>query len=238
MKHFRFLLILLTTAVVMFPSVQSQTYEISVWGFQIGEVNIHTPTSDSMSVRATSTGIVDIIFPFDNDYITTFDSTTYACTSYRKSVKQGTFEQKLTCVWDESSHEFNYKKYDRVSREEKHHNIFSLFSRVHHTPLSELDTKWFLMEHEGSSFRARFLWADSMNLFVGSDSISSNHFRLDVFPANKKNVKILDQTDYFSRNITHQKGVRQLWVERGVDKHILQASFTLSGIPIKIQMKP
>jgi len=238
LKHFRFLLSLLTTAMMITPLVQSQTYEITLWGFQIGEVTIHTPTPDSMYVHAKSTGIVDIIIPFDNNYITTFDSTAYACTSYRKSIKQKTFDQKLTCVWDESSHEFNYKKHMRVSRKEKHHNIFSLFRRAQYTPINELDTKWFLMEHEGSSFRARFLWADSMNLFVGSDSISSNHFRLDVFPANKKNVKILDQTEYFSRNITHQKGVRQLWVERGGDKHILQASFTLSGIPIKIQMKP
>ena len=44
----------------------------------------------------------------------------------------------------------------------------------------EIDTKWFSFEHETQAGRARFLWADSSNVWNGIDSIICDHYRLDI----------------------------------------------------------
>ncbi len=213
----------------------SQNYVLSVWGFPIGEVQIQTPSPDSMKVYAKSTGLVDLLFPFNNEYITRFDTVSYQCLSYNKSIKQGSFTQKLRGKWNETAKQFEYKKLGFVLRDEAHHSIFSFLARTKTEPSEQLDTKWFFLEHEGTSYRVRLLLAGSANIPVSGDSVSCDHYRLDMIRSENPSVKILDQTDYFSRNITHQNGVRQVWVDQQKSQEIIQASLILSGIPIQLR---
>lgn len=220
---------------VLVSCVLSQRYVLSVWNFPIGNVEIHTSSADTINVTAQSTGLLDMFFPFDYEFETVFDPETYLFTSYDKSIRQGSFKQKLHCKWNSEGKQFEYRKYDAVSRYDIHHNIFSLLTRAYTEPSDQLDTKWFYLEHEGRSYRARYLWAGLENVAIGQDSVQCDHYRLDILPTENPFVKILDQTDYFSRNITHQNGVRQLWVDQKNSQEIIRASFTLSGIPILLR---
>jgi hypothetical protein len=96
----------------------------------------------------------------------------------------------------------------------------------------DLDTKWYQMEHEGELFRARLLWADSINVWTGNDSIFCDHYRMDIDSTENK-IKILDQTDYFSENITQSNLIKQLWIEKSGEKKIIQASAQISGLAMK-----
>ena len=88
------------------------------------------------------------------------------------------------------------------------------------------------MEHEGELFRLRLLWADSINVWAGNDSILCDHYRIDTDSTENK-IKILDQTDYFSENITQSNLIKQLWVEKSGEKKIIQASAQMSGLAMK-----
>ena len=110
--------------------------------------------------------------------------------------------------------------------------IFTLLARVSRQKAKDLDTKWYQMEHEGELFRARLLWADSINVWTGNDSIFCDHYRLDIDSTENK-IKILDQTDYFSENITQSNLIKQLWVEKSGEKKIIQASAQISGLAMK-----
>jgi len=195
------------------------------------------PTMDSIIVSANSSGLLDLFLPFNNEYVTTFDTTSYQCVSYKKSIHQGSFQQKLICQWNDDNQTFEYRKLGVVSRKDLHHNIFSLLARVKTVPADSIDTKWFYTEHEGGSYRSRFLSAGSTLLNINQDSVECVHYRLDLLPYETKNIKVLDQTDYFSRNITHQNGIRQIWVDHKNDE-IIQASLALSNIPIFIRKNP
>ena len=46
-------------------------------------------------------------------------------------------------------------------------------------------------------------------------------------------IKILDQTDYFSENITRSNLIKQLWVEKSGEKKIIQASAQIFGLAMK-----
>ena len=79
---------------------------------------------------------------------------------------------------------------------------------------------------------SRLLWADSINVWAGNDSILCDHYRLDIDSTENK-IKLLDQTDYFSENITRSNLIKQLWVEKSGERKIIQASVQMSRLTMK-----
>ena len=74
--------------------------------------------------------------------------------------------------------------------------LFTLLAMIQHRGADAMDTKWFSFEHEGQTGKARFLLADSQNVWNGKDSIMCDHYRLDLNLSNNSG-KFLEKSDYW-----------------------------------------
>jgi hypothetical protein len=174
---------------------------------------------------------MDYIWPHDNSYITHYDTTNFGLRHFSKKIKQGSFKQKLSCDFN---HDDNTLIYDgnTVHVPESVQTIFTLLARITIDSLEYIDTKWFPMDHEGCSYRGRFLWSDTVTVKAMDKDILCDHFRLDLI-LNEDNECLLEKSDYFMKNIVAENAVRQLWVEKNNNKRIIKASAKVSGLTLE-----
>ncbi len=211
-------------------------YNLTVFGIKCGELSYVYPQEDLLIITAHSTGLIDYIFPFRNDYNTTFDTSSYGLRYYKKTVRQGEFKQRLTGKWDSSSKEIVYEKFESFQRPDSCMNLFTFFAMLNRENGNFLDTQWFPLEHEGNLFKSRVLIADTSKIKFGGDSILCNHFRLDLIPTDEQ-IKMLDQSDYFSQNITRPEAIKQFWVERTYPGRIMKASVKIGPITVNATLR-
>ncbi|HIB73394.1 MAG TPA: hypothetical protein EYO50_05680 [Candidatus Marinimicrobia bacterium] len=88
------------------------------------------------------------------------------------------------------------------------------------------------MDHEGCSYRGRFLWSDTVTIKAMDKDILCDHFRLDLIP-NEDDECLLEKSDYFMKNIVAENTVRQLWVEKNNNKRIIKASAKVYGLTLE-----
>ena len=72
---------------VLFGSVDTLHYDLTIFGIKCGEISYLYPQNNQLFITTYSTGIVDYIFPFKNDYNTTFDTSFYGVKHYNKIIK-------------------------------------------------------------------------------------------------------------------------------------------------------
>jgi len=231
-------LVLISFGLFFLPNTSlAQDYQIDFLGIPCVSVEMDRPAPGQLNFRTKTIGILDQIWPVDNQYSTTFDSVDFGIRTYNKKIKQGNFEQKLTLEYDTDSHEIVYNSETRIERPPDTQTIFTILARITQEPAEQLDARWFELEHEGSLYKTRLLWADSVSLNIGNSTYLCDHYRLDIIPATGASENILQQTDYFSEYIIHPAAVRQLWVTRGADQKIVQASVKLFGFTLEARLK-
>jgi len=224
---------LLNIAVILLLPIQAQEYKVTMLYFPCAEVSMSFPQPDQIRFTTRTKGIIDYIWPVDNEYVTTFDTTTFALREYSKTVKQGTFEQTFHSQYNLEKGTLDFPSESRF-RPREIQSIFTLLARAQRETVAELDTRWFTLDHEGRLFKGRFLWADSVNINALGKEIPCDHYRLDLIPLEQSAEEpILTHSDYFMSNIIADNAVRQLWVERGAPRRIIKASVTVYGIPVE-----
>jgi len=216
---------------VLFGSVDTLYYDLTVFGIKCGEISYLYPQNNRLLITARSTGLFDYIFPFDNDYDTRFDTSFYGVQYYNKHIRQGDFKQKVSGKWDGSSKKFVYEKQESFQRPDSCMSLFSFLARLNKERGNVLDTQWFPVEHEGSLFKSRVLIADTIKMKSGGRSVLCNHFRLDLIPINDQ-IKMFDRSDYFSQNITRSGAIKQIWVEQNNLRRIIKASVKIGPIAV------
>ena len=70
---------------------------------------------------------------------------------------------------------------------------------------------------------------DAEALFISCTALPA----LEIIQKLENKIKILDQTDYFSENITRSNLIKQLWVEKSGERKIIQASVQMSRLTMK-----
>ena len=231
-------LVLISLGLFLLPRISlAQDYQIDFLGIPCVSVEMDQPQSGKLNFRTKTIGVIDQIWPVDNQYSTRFDSVDFGILAYNKKIKQGNFEQKLELKYDSDSHEVVYDSDTRVARQPDTQTIFTILARITQESAEQLDTRWFELEHEGSLYKARLLWADSVSLTIDNSTYLCDHYRLDIVPTAGSSENILQQTDYFSEYIIHPAAVRQLWVTRGADQKIVQASVKLFGFTLEARLK-
>ena len=230
MKRFLHCVSVLLLFELAFSSTDTLHYDVTVFGIRCGKIS-YSSEKENISITALSSGLIEYFYPFKNDYHTSFDTLTFGIRSYKKTVKQGDFKQRLYGKWDSSTEEFTYDNFDSFKRADSCMTIFTLLERLNRENPEKLDTKWFPIEHEGSLYRSRVLLAGTEKILINGDSIVSNHLRLDLIPDDRE-IKMLDRSDYFSQNITHSESIKQIWVERKPSGKILKASVKIGPITI------
>ena len=208
-----------------------QEYKITLWSFPIVAVKMNIEAPGKIAFKTKSIGIMDYIWPHDNSYITHYDTINFGLRHFSKKIKQGSFKQKLSCDFN---HDDNTLIYDdnTVHVPESVQTIFTLLARITIDSLEYIDTKWFPMDHEGCSYRGRFLWSDTVTVKAVDKDILCDHFRLDLI-LNEDNECLLEKSDYFMKNIVAENAVRQLWVEKNNNKRIIKASAKVSGLALE-----
>lgn len=226
-------LIRVSLAGILLLPTQAQEYQVTLLYLPCAEVAMSFPSPNQIRFTTKTKGIFDYIWPADNEYITTFDTMTFALREYSKNIKQGSFEQTFYARYNLENGALEFPGESRL-RPREIQSIFTLLVRIQQETVAELDTRWFTVDHEGRLFKGRFLWVDSVNIKALGKEIPCDHYRLDLVPLEQSEEEpILTHSDYFMSHIIADNAVRQLWVEREEPRRIIKASVTVYGIPVE-----
>ena len=212
-------------------SLTRQEYKIMLWSFPIVAVKMNSEAPGKIAFKTESIGIMDYIWPHDNSYTTHYDTTSFGLRHFSKNIKQGNFKQKLSCDFNRDDSTLIYDD-NTVAVPDSVQTIFTLLARIAVDSLKYIDTKWYPMDHEGCSYRGRFLWSDTVTVKVMDKDILCDHFRLDLIPI-EDNECSLEESDYFMKNIVEENTVRQLWVEKNNNKRIIKAAAKVYGLTLE-----
>ncbi len=211
-----------------------QQYQISILGFPVADVEQTIHDSGKIEFTTENLGIFDLIWPAKNYYTAEYDTNSFALKSWQKNIKQGEFKQNIAAQLD-STEILVYDKKNKIDVSPSTYTILTLLAMVQSRPAEDLDTKWFNYEQEGQIGRARFLWADTGNVWYKKDSIRCDHYRLDL-EITDASRKINDRSDYFLDEIILEKVVREIWVSRNKPKKIIQATLKTAWFPITAKL--
>ena len=211
-----------------------QRYDINILG--IHAANIIQEKSDSGSIKYTTQnrGIFDLIWPANNSYLTMYDPVDYTLKSYEKRIRQGDKNAVVLGELDTNNY-FLYNGKDKIKISNDTKNIFTLLVIAQEKNKNTIDGVWYNYEHDGMIGRARFLFADSINIWYKNDSILCDHYRFDIsINDSSQSIKV---PDYFMNNIFHNNIVRELWISRVVPKKIIKAKIGMGFFSVNARIR-
>ena len=214
----------------------SQEYSVEILGLSAAKIK-QTLSSDSVIYRIETDGLVDLFYPLENTYYSIFDPKDYGIIKFSKEIDEKDFKMKRSAIKD-SLNFFKYTSSETVKLNTNTKTIFTLLSMVQNLSYLEVDTRWFDFEHESQTGQARFLWADSSNVWDGKDSIICDHYRLDI-KIMENGDQNLKETDIFMKNIVKEEVTREFWVSKKKPKRIIQAKIKNKNylLPLLIKIK-
>ena len=216
------------------PFCFSQEYSVEILGISVAEIK-QTLKADSIIYRIETDGLVDLFYPLENTYYSIFDPKDYGIIEFSKEIDERDLKTKKSAIKD-SLNFFNYTSSETVKLNISTKTIFTLLSMVQNLSFLELDTRWFDFEHETQTGRARFLWADTSNVWNGIDSIICDHYRLDIeiMENGDQNFK---ETDVFMKSIVKEEITREFWVSKEEPKRIIQSVIKNKNYPLPLFIK-
>ena len=214
--------------------IHAQDYKITFYGLPAVDVNMAVD-ENKINFSVQTVGLINLIWPTENQYAVTYNSSHFGLLNYEKKIKQGTNKYKLTAKYYPEDSTLHYEQ-TTLKRVPEIQTIFTLLAQVQKEPIDAIDTKWFPMDHDGQLFSARLLWADTSTITIEDSSIICNHYRLDI-KAEEDVTSLHEQSDYFMNNIVAPEAVRQLWIEKSGRRRIIQASVKIYGINIVAKIK-
>ena len=217
-----------------FCIIHAQDYKITFLGLPAVDVNM-AMDENKINFSVQTVGLINLIWPTENQYAVTYNSSHFGLLNYEKKIKQGTNKYKLTAKYYPEDSTLHYEQ-TTLKRVPEIQTIFTLLAQVQKEPIDAIDTKWFPMDHDGQLFSARLLWADTSTITIEDSSIICNHYRLDI-KAEEDVTSLHEQSDYFMNNIVAPEAVRQLWIEKSGRRRIIQASVKIYGINIVARIK-
>lgn len=223
------------------PATDSFNYTVYFWKIPCVDITMSLGEAASINERelrftTKTTDIFSYVFEVDNSYTTVYDAQTFQMLGYEKKIKQPNIDQKLILKWDSDAAAYLHddSHYERPSDT---HNLFSLLMRGRASDWTDLDTKWWKLDHEGQHFEGRFLWVDSTEIDVNGESYLSDHYRFDLKKIEDSRTELLEETDVFTWGIALDNCVRQVWIERGGERRILRAEVTVSGFTLTAEIE-
>ena len=214
--------------------IHAQDYKITFLGLPAVDVNM-AMDENKINFSVQTVGLINLIWPTENQYAVTYNSSHFGLLNYEKKIKQGTNKYKLTAKYYPEDSTLHYEQ-TTLKRVPEIQTIFTLLAQVQKEPIDAIDTKWFPMDHDGQLFSARLLWADTSTITIEDSSIICNHYRLDI-KAEEDVTSLHEQSDYFMNNIVAPEAVRQLWIEKSGRRRIIQASVKIYGINVVAKIK-
>ena len=217
-----------------FGRLSAEDYKIYLLGIPIVNVSMEF-SSNASSFHAETFGLIHSIWPVNNYYHTQYDSISFGVRQYEKLINQGRYSSELQCYYDFSSSSLIFNDINIVTVDSIQ-NIFTLLSRLSIQSIKEIDAKWFPMNHEGESHRARFLWVGAETVDINDSDVLCDHYRLDIEKIDGNSVKF-SSWDYFTDHISSSEAIRQLWIEKYGKRRIVRATVSLYGMTILAELQ-
>ena len=192
-------------------------------------------SSNDLSFHTETFGMIHFVWPVKNHYFTKYDSVSFGVRQYTKSIQQGKYSDELSCYYDSSNSKLKYND-ESITVVDSIQNIFTLLSRLSKQSVSDIDTKWFPMNHEGIPHRARFLWAGVESIEIDGANILCDHYRLDIEKIEGNSIEVYPW-DYFTDHIASKEALRQLWVEQGGKRRVIKASVLIYGMSVTAELQ-
>ena len=211
-------------SIILTLKIYGQEYSIQVLGFNICDVNQNITNSNRIDFNTQNRGLFDFFWPAKNNYSTEFDLQNHSIIKWNKTVKQGAYKISLSAFLD-SGDTMIYSNDQKIKLSPPVYNLFSLIALVQSSDKDLIDARWYNYEHEGRIGKARFLWADSSNVWDGEDSILCDHYRFDILITDSS--KVIKNNDYFMKYIINNNAVREIWVSRSKPKRIISSKVEL-----------
>ena len=211
----------------------AEDYRIYLLGFPIVNVSMES-ANDALNFHTETLGMIHSFWPVDNHYFTHYDSISFGIRQYTKSIHQGSYKGELNCTFEPNPSQLNYNS-QSVVVVDSIQNIFTLLARVSYQSVEYLDTKWYPMNHEGASYRARFLWAGTETVDINGVDIVCDHYRLDIEETDGVSINI-SPWDYFTDHVTSNEALRQIWVEQNHKRRIIKAAASIYGMTITAKL--
>ena len=219
----------LLICLAILSQLYGQNYTITIFGFPFVSVTMEK-TPGELTFQAQTSGLLDYLWPTDNIYYISYDSSNYGFKQFEKKIHQGSLTYSINAKYDREKEQLFYDDI-ALSRPPEIQTIFSMLVRAQEQHKDDLDSKWFSMEHDGQLFESRYLWAKTDTLLINNAEKICDHYRLDI-KAIEDVTSLPEQSDYFMNNIIAKKAVRQIWVEQTIPRRIVQASVKLYGLTI------
>jgi len=180
---------------------------------------------ESINFKAKTEGLMDYIWSVNNNYYTEYNPKNYGIRKYSKSIYQGSFLGDINCNYNLSKLNLDCGEYI-YDVDGSIQNIFTLLALLSKENKKDFDSKWFEINHDGHSYKARFLFVKEDYIFINNFNILCNQFKLEIKKNNIDDIK-LSPPDYFMDHIVSDDAIRQLWVEKKSDTKIIKASVNL-----------
>ena len=87
---------------------KSQDYSLTFFGFHIGDIKQNIFEEGKIEYEVKSRGIVDLIWPLENNYYAQFDTKTFKLKSWGKKIKQGSYRSSLNAKIDTLKNTLQY----------------------------------------------------------------------------------------------------------------------------------
>ncbi len=200
----RFLIIPL----ILFNTILSQTYNISILGYHIGDLIIIETPPNKVKLNLRTRGLSDIFYPTNNSYKTIYDPDTYMLKSYEYEIDQINLKENIL-VKTEAANSNILNKDTFYLLPSPAFNFMSFLEFIKTKNKTEIDTKWFPFESGKKLGKVRAVWADSTNIYNNLDSVMCNHYRLDIELDNSSKI---DGIDYLSKYLIQETNIKELWI--------------------------
>ena len=186
-------------------AILSQTYNISILGYQIGDIVKIDTAPNKIELNLRTRGLSDMFYPTNNTYKTTYDSITFMLKEYEYKIDQINLKDNILVKTDKGISD----KYDFYLLPSPAFNFISFIEFIKTKNKIEIDTKWFPFESGKKIGRVRAVWADSSNVYSNMDSVMCNHYRLDI---EIENPIENDEIDYLNKYLIQETNIKEIWV--------------------------
>jgi len=204
---------------------------VHVYGVPVARAALVWKNNSQVELTYDTVGPADLIWDQHNYYKTNFDSLTFGLRKFNKKIEQKNFIQKTELQYMAG----NLKYKDAlVPRSEDFKTIFTLISLLRNETALNLDGNYFILDHEGKLFDARFLWADTSS--ITDQNILCDYYRLDLKPVSRTEP-FYEDTDTFMDYVSRPELIRQIWVERYGKRRIIKALMNVHGLPFEVNIK-
>ena len=198
------------------------------------KLNNYDKDNKKLEFFAQTNNTFDKLYKVENYYQCIYDKQSFRPEFRSKKIDQPGFEQVAEAEYENGkAHYSNGKKLD-IPRQ-----TYSLLSLLMYLRFQDLDcnnSDNIKIEVEGTIYAVDLQKTGVDKIEVDNKKIKADVVKI-VLTEEISHQKIFEDSDIFFNNVVNPKGKRKVWIEKGGQKRILKAKFSLKGVSLVARLK-